>query len=636
MRPTIVLRVACSGALLLAACSSSGSSSTAGPGAPPTGGPAAKKSSLAGSALFEEFGSCDDFLAWSKDRMLERVTPYGLGQRYWYPGGPVMTESAGTTPAATTPAQPTGDTTAGQTTGGTSTTNTQEEGVDEGDLAETDGRFVYTIIGGRLRSVDVHGGTVVSDLAIPPGATDMILDGTSLLLVGQDWSSADSDTVASTYSVTNGVLELLGRTHLEGRFISVRSVDHVARIVLDQPFATRLPFVQPTFSTDNSEDEALKENKAVIEAATADALIPRTYTEGPNGGSGPLTQALSCEQVGHPTEYSGLSTVWVASVDLSAEAPAATGAAAVVATAQTVYASTDHLYIATIPDSGATGDTVPVGRQSVRTAIHQFDLSAEGGAGYVASGAIDGSVLNSYAMSESDGVLRVATTTDAGGFGQSRESGVHVLRANGESLDEIGTLGGLGRGEGIQGVRFVGDRGYVVTFRQVDPLFVIDLSDPAKPTLQGELTMPGFSTYLHPIDDHRLLAVGYAGTDNGQITGVQLSLFDVTDTTAPKLLDTLPFANSSNATFDPHAFLWWPETGAVVVPRGLDCIEDCSSAFVATVGDADVTELGRLMQWHQIERTMVVDGELVAISSYGVQAFRLDTLAQTEDIVFPS
>jgi uncharacterized secreted protein with C-terminal beta-propeller domain len=284
--------------------------------------------------------------------------------------------------------------------------------------------------------------------------------------------------------------------------------------------------------------------------------------------------------------------------------------------------------------------------EPLRTAIHAFDLTAPDGADYLASGEIDGTVLNSYALSEHNGVLRVATTTSSGGFGQSQESGVHVVEVRGDTLVEIGTLGGLGRTETIQGVRFLGDRGYVVTFRQTDPLFVIDLSDPTAPTLQGELKVPGFSTYLHPLADGQLLAIGFDGTDSGAITGTQLSLFDVSDPAAPALLDTMPVGDHSEAAFDPHAFLYWAESGTVVVPSESECPSEskdatrpdmypyCTTAVVANVAQGQVSEQGRLDDGAHIQRTMVANGRLVTISDGGVRTFDLATLAAVGEIPF--
>ena len=129
--------------------------------------------------------------------------------------------------------------------GGTSGTNTHTEGVDEGDITETDGRYVYSIVDGTLRSVDLDTATVVSAVSAPAWATDMVLYGDRLLVAGTDWSSSTGDTSATTYAVDAGTLTSLGTTHLEGSLVSVRSIDGTARLVVSQPLGAKLPFVQP-------------------------------------------------------------------------------------------------------------------------------------------------------------------------------------------------------------------------------------------------------------------------------------------------------------------------------------------------------------------------------------------------------
>ena len=142
------------------------------------------------------------------------------------------------------------------------------------------------------------------------------------------------------------------------------------------------------------------------------------------------------------------------------------------------------------------------------------------------------------------------------------ESTVYVLRQDGRSLDVVGKVGGLGKGERIYSVRFVGATGYVVTFRQTDPLYTVDLRDPAKPTVTGELKITGYSAYLHPAGDGRLLGIGQEATEQGRIQGTQISLFDVRDPAKPNRLAQYHVQGAhSEAEFDPHAFLYWPQTG---------------------------------------------------------------------------
>ena len=145
-------------------------------------------------------------------------------------------------------------------------------------------------------------------------------------------------------------------------------------------------------------------------------------------------------------------------------------------------------------------------------------------------------------------------------------SAVRVLRPEGNELVQIGEVDGLGTNEQIHAVRFLGTQAYVVTFRQTDPLFVVDLSDPTAPVLSGELKIPGYSSYLHPVGDGLLLGIGQDATDEGRVLGTQLSLFDVHDPANPVRLSTLPIGGSSDAEWDHHAFLYWPEDGTIVLP----------------------------------------------------------------------
>ncbi len=228
------------------------------------------------------------------------------------------------------------------------------------------------------------------------------------------------------------------------------------------------------------------------------------------------------------------------------------------------------------------------------TLIHQFSLDDGTGAAYVASGEVEGRLLNQFAMSEYNGDLRVATTTDNwGNFGDQSESTVYVLRPSGADLEQISSISGLGKGEQIYSVRFIDDVGYVVTFRQVDPLYVLDLSDPANPVLDGELKIPGYSAYLHPVGDGLLLGVGQDATDEGRTTGTQLSLFDVSDPANPQRISTLPIGGQSEVEWDHKAFLFWEPDGTIVLPVSpgwSDCgpAVDCLAKGISGAGGGAV------------------------------------------------
>ena len=214
-------------------------------------------------------------------------------------------------------------------------------------------------------------------------------------------------------------------------------------------------------------------------------------------------------------------------------------------------------------------------------------------------------------------MLRAATTSTAGNESQSY---VTVLATQGGRLEKAGQVGGLGRGERIYAVRFIGDRGYVVTFRQTDPLYTLDLADPAHPRVTGELKILGYSAYLHPVGEHELLGVGQDATPEGVQLGTQVSLFDVSDPAAPRLLHRagLGGSTSSDVEFDHHAFLWWAPKRLAVVP-----VSDCErrarrrrSRSGSTAPPASASA-GRTVERADVLRTLVVGGRLFTLTARG-------------------
>lgn len=496
--------------------------------------------------------------------------------------------------------------------GGTSTTNVQEVGVDEGDEVETDGRYLYTAIGGGgVRIVDTTTGSIVANLPSYGNGAEpqLILDGSRLAVTRTLFDQFGPETVVELWLVADPTRpQLLGRTHLEGTALAVRSVDHRARIVLTSPLGSRIQFAQPLSNDQRDFDRATSTNRALIKNAKVTDWLPRIYQEDPTGNPSAVRPALDCREIGKPADPSGFGLVWVATIDLDVSAPrtGARGSGGVVTNGGTIYSSATTLYVSTT--KGNFFGPLPVGRQgtairpqapqpNTKTALHAFDLSPRDGASYLASGEVPGTLLNQFSMSEFDGVLRVATTTPNEGFGTRQESAVYTMNRNGRSIDVIGRVGGLGRNELIYAVRFLGDLGYVVTFRQTDPLYVIDLRNPRSPRVAGELKIPGYSAYLHPMAPGYLIGVGQDATDAGRRLGTMLQVFDVRDPYNPRQTAKLRLGGNSEAEYNHHAFLWWPRTADAFVPNASfdpSNGRQNTTLVVANVTVGSVVERGRI------------------------------------------
>lgn len=592
-------------------------------------------------STYAGFNDCESVLDWTKTEMLKRVGPYGL-ETYPYMYANWRSGGFEGDMAASTEAPAAEDSSSGADFApmpGTSTTNTQEVDVDEGDIVETDGRYVYSIIDHRIRSVDIDNAVLLSEIDLPQGDSQMVLSGDHLIVATMTWTNS-ADTIVSHFVISDGSLELTRRDHLEGSLVSVRAVNGQVHIVLNSSFVNRVNFVSPRDGSQDSLDAAEKKNIEVVNALVIDDFVPRTFEEGPKGTWGTKSPAIDCANLGYPTQFSGWGVTWVASIDMTTSVEVPTGTIGILAQSTSSYTSTESLYISTTRwDDAVYEEYVPTRQEPPYTDIHAFTFSDDASdLTYVASGRVVGTLLNSYSMSEYQGVLRVATTSYDYDFGGGQDNGVHILQVSDTTLEEIGSVNGMGRGETIQGVRFDGPRGYVVTFRQVDPLYVLDLSDPAAPELVGELKVPGYSTYLKPIDGDRVITVGMSGTETGQITGAQVSVFDVSDPSNPLQVATAEIAQWSEATSDPHAFLWWPETGQIVVPKEMVCKEfggsGCESAVVLKVEGTTLTEQGRLFQWFPIRRAVIAQNQLVTVSAGGTTVNQLSDLAEISDTRF--
>jgi uncharacterized secreted protein with C-terminal beta-propeller domain len=606
------------------------------------------------------FKACEELLRYFQDEALERVGPYGLeGMGMGWGPMPVMAfesfafEDSGEVMRA----GPGID---------FSETNVQEAGIDEPDFIKTNGQIIAVLQDNTLHVIDPESGSSdpLSSLRL-----DGLGWGSEMFLEGERvWVMARTDMYSLSPLTARMIPEGSWEPHttiveiditdptqpiqvasmvIEGSYVSARVVNDIARIVVSSP-PSDLPFVTP--QGPSAEEVALAANKQAIVGTTIENWVP-SYVYESKEGNVTQGQLVDCKQVSHPSKFSGFTSLSVLDVELTSDMkpPAATS---VLTDGETVYASPENLYISTtdypeiVPFPEENSQNI---EKEYLTSIHQFTMKLGEKTEYKASIEVKGHLLNQFAMSEHAGNLRVATTTGAPwGFDESNESVVTVIEISDEGLTEVGQVGGMGKGERIFAVRFVGNLGYVVTFRQTDPFYTLDLTDPKTPKVRGELKITGYSGYLHPIEENLILGIGQEATEEGATTGTKAALYDVEDLDNPKVITTWsPGSGRSSAEWDHHAFLWWPPEGIAVLPIR-DWRNDKAEAVLLKIENGDLEEFGRITHSERgsppdakpefmipIERSLIVGGEIWTYSRGQLQANLMADLSVSKKVQLP-
>lgn len=638
----------------------------AGPdgGSSPTGSSPRSGSVVAASSGLVAFDACDELV--DHLRSSAATSPWGIGRDMIAMGDEEATEASGADGAAAAPAS--------ADVVGTSDTNVQVAGVDEPDLVETDGRRLFTVVDGTLEVVDVTEDAPRSLARVPldlpsGGDGELLLHEGRLLVLVRGWTEqrvgappvggaldmiapmGNAVTTLILFDVTGDRPTQVARADVEGELVAGRGVDGTAHLVLaHRPQPLPMAAMDTVWSAP-TEAVAIRRMEDALATTRATDWLPVLQHVDAQGAVS-TAPSVACEDVARPVDVPDTSMLQVLTIDTHGPDVLPEATTAVLTDARSVTATASELVVATPvwapveqPMMGAPAPGVDLAMpapEQVTTRLHLFDLGP-GGTTHRASGEVPGTLLNQFSMSLHDGTVRVATTAGQSWDGTS-ESGVTVLRAMGDRLEPIGAVGGLGRGETIHAVRFLGDRAYVVTFRQTDPLYTIDLSDPSAPRVTGELKITGYSAYLHPLGDGRLLGVGQEATLEGQVTGTQVSVFDVADPAAPTRLSQvmLPGAGSE-AEWDHHAVL--VHDGLVVLPYErwsaptLDQPEGYeAAAMVLSLDGGTLTLRGtvastagnRIDPWlSAVRRALVVDGQLVTVSRSEVAVHDPATLATT-------
>jgi len=684
-----------------------------------------------GSPDLQSFDDCDT-LETALKRTIEEETRTSLMQaveeQYYYWGGgwleddaemamDASSESSGSSPPAQTRNEGTDY----------SGTNNQEQGVDEADFVKTDGFHIYFLDSGVLQILDVpEFGEIefASSTSIEGSPTAMMLDGDNLVVIssvyswslnsndpladrmgwGDDWYGWRTSTLTkfTVFDVSNSSDPQISRElYIEGYYMTAREVASTVRTVthtwMDIPdLQTWLQYPDGYWNLDYDDPNrrvlreqaaaaAISHNKEVLRSITLEDILPQVHER---VGDQIITHHMSGEdcsdfaapQYSFNRGFTSIFTIDLMSEQLDFEADH------IVGNWPMVYASQDVLVIT--ENSWDWWWFWGNDDLNEATNIHTFDISQSGTTSYTGSGRVDGTINDQFSVSEFEGVVRVATTTGQWArwwmedpepmqshvvtFGHSMD-----LETGQHSLTELGRVDGIAYNESIWSARFVGDRAYIVTFENMDPLWTIDLSDPAEPRIMGELEVPGVSTYIHPLSDDTILTIGLGPADEETGLGLdwshtRLSLFDVSNFSDPQLSEVLslsPVEDPENgwswayseATWEHKAFQYWEPKGMLAIPMNTyryDYFYDSAGKYhydydwvsklmIVNVsedgmeihGEVDHSEFyesdeNRWWNSYNIRRSIFMGDYIYAISHGGITVTHLDSLNQTDSHQF--
>ncbi len=409
-----------------------------------------------------------------------------------------------------------------------SATNTQVQGIDEADIVKTDGKYIYIAGNRAVRIVSVDKGDItdISTIKLPENKTvsEIYIDGNRLVLLGSKYENIKNTySTEKTESTKSLERELISKTDVidsSKRIMPYYSINYSFIDIYDISDRKNPEFVKGHEMEGNLQSS--RKNGSIVYLITntyiyKDVFVPMMRDTISNSQLDPVP----LNDIMVMTVPNAYGYVIVSAININDRSK--TQVEAITSSGHLTYMNNSALYLSSNNNYN----------QSIITKFQIDGMNI----GYAGSGIVDGYINNQFSMDEYNGYFRVATTTN-------NDNNLFILDS---SLNICGSVTGLAKGERIYSVRFLGDKGYIVTYRTIDPLFVFDLSDPKSPKVTGELKIPGFSSYLHPLGEDLLLGIGqdtyeiFKKDSTGKDVvigigqgGIKLSLFDVSDMGKPK------------------------------------------------------------------------------------------------------
>ena len=417
------------------------------------------------------------------------------------------------------------------------TTNTQEQDVDEGDLIKTDGKYLYVTRRNNsvVSIVDIQNNKLekISQIEIKADEDiqEIYLNGKVLVIVGTAYDFTQESTASGARLYGADMAYGIGNTFVKAYNISnanspklVTEYSQQGQYKNSRMIGTKLYCVS-TYHVNVARDDY------------KDYCIPETTI---NGVCEPVP--AGCISVIEDSKSSTYAVITTLDVFKSAKPESE----AILGNCDNLYASSQGMFLSENDWNSKSEEF---------TKIYRFEYT-ETGIEYKCMGKVPGYIKNQFAMSYDGEYFKIATTknnvtVDGDAVSMSIDDRTNNLYILNNQMQIVGKVEDLAKGEMIQSVRYIGNTAYVVTFRQTDPLFVIDLSDPTNPTVKGKLKITGFSEYLHPITNNLLIGVGQDGTESGTNGDCKISLFDVSDPNKPFEASKVTVANGSANVYSP-------------------------------------------------------------------------------------
>ncbi len=500
-------------------------------------------------------------------------------------------------------------------------TNTQVEGIDEADILKNDGHYLY-IVPARQNAVEIIDIRDPKNMHIAAridckseldnrSIRELYLCGDTLVLLYDVYASEENGgqklydacyayapenlkTLAEIYDVSDRTAPRLRFDYaVDGGQISSR-MDGSNLLMIT------------SYSVPIYKDESDLKN----------ACVPCTYQDGEK-------MRFPAEQVRIVSGSDSTAYLTVSRLDTQAD-KASAQTKAVLGGGSEIYCDSENLLVAQMDytvsqKEGDIAESRAFAPMETCTRLYAFRL--QDGIAYTGSAQVKGTTLNQFSMDSFGGYYRIATTASSGSL-------VTVLN---QDLEPVGELSGIAKGETIYAARFMGDSAYLVTFRQTDPLFIIDLSNPSAPKVTGELKIPGFSNYLHPYSENLLIGIGQDGTAAGAGNQLKISLFDVSDKQNPQEISKAVYsggsASVSTAQNTHKAFLSVRESGEFSIPVQEYSYGNSQTncyASMLTVQDGKLCVTGTYTPKNggaEIERVTYADGTVFTLSANALTAF---------------